>query len=78
MEYSLYKLYLVTAAQGTGGPRNEKVTDFLAKMLPELQGQNEWKDWFSEYQLFVLHYIDMFMLSLKEYSNMIVLSYKFY
>lgn len=46
LEYSLYKLYLVTAAQNTGGVRNEKVTEFLAKMLPELQGQNEWRDWF--------------------------------
>ncbi|KAL0820192.1 hypothetical protein ABMA28_006117 [Loxostege sticticalis] len=46
MEYSLYKLYLVVAAQSTGGVRNEKVAEFLAKMLPELQGQNEWRDWF--------------------------------
>lgn len=48
LEYSLYKLYLVTAAQGTGGVKNERVTEFFAKMLPELQGQNEWRDWFSE------------------------------
>ncbi|XP_026321005.1 WD repeat-containing protein 91 [Hyposmocoma kahamanoa] len=46
IEYSLYKLYLVTATQSTGGSRNEKVADFMAKMLPELQGQNEWRDWF--------------------------------
>ncbi|XP_047997009.1 WD repeat-containing protein 91 [Leguminivora glycinivorella] len=46
LEYSLYKLYLVTAAQGTGGVKNERVTEFFAKMLPELQGQNEWRDWF--------------------------------
>ncbi|KAF9422314.1 hypothetical protein HW555_001904 [Spodoptera exigua] len=46
LEYSLYKLYLVTAAQSTGGARNERITDFLSKMLPELQGQNEWRDWF--------------------------------
>ncbi|XP_028164940.1 WD repeat-containing protein 91 [Ostrinia furnacalis] len=46
LEYSLYKLYLVVAAQSTGGVRNEKVAEFLAKMLPELQGQNEWRDWF--------------------------------
>ncbi|XP_072942748.1 WD repeat-containing protein 91 [Epargyreus clarus] len=46
IEYSLYKLYLVTASQSTGGVRNEKVAEFLSKMLPELQGQNEWRDWF--------------------------------
>lgn len=46
LEYSLYKLYLVTAAQSPGGVRNERISDFLAKMLPELQGQNEWRDWF--------------------------------
>ncbi|KOB76317.1 WD repeat-containing protein 91, partial [Operophtera brumata] len=46
LEYSLYKLYLVTAAQSTGGVRNDKVADFLSKMLPELQGHNEWRDWF--------------------------------
>ncbi|KAI8419868.1 hypothetical protein MSG28_008495 [Choristoneura fumiferana] len=45
LEYSLYKLYLITAAQGTGGVKNERVTEFFAKMLPELQGQNEWRDW---------------------------------
>lgn len=48
LEYCLYKLYLVVAAQSTGGVRNEKVAEFLAKMLPELQGQNEWRDWFSK------------------------------
>ncbi|XP_069361469.1 WD repeat-containing protein 91 isoform X2 [Maniola hyperantus] len=46
IEYSLYKLYLVTAAQSAGGVRNEKVAEFLSKMLPELQGQSEWRDWF--------------------------------
>ncbi|XP_026743956.1 WD repeat-containing protein 91 [Trichoplusia ni] len=46
LEYSLYKLYLVTAAQSTGAVRNERIIDFLSKMLPELQGQNEWRDWF--------------------------------
>ncbi|KPJ03220.1 PREDICTED: WD repeat-containing protein 91 [Papilio xuthus] len=46
IEYSLYKMYLVTAAQSTGGVRNEKVSEFLSKMLSELQGQNEWKEWF--------------------------------
>ncbi|XP_026763372.2 WD repeat-containing protein 91 [Galleria mellonella] len=46
LEYSLYKLYLITAAQSTGGVRNEKVAEFLSKMLPELQGQSEWRDWF--------------------------------
>ncbi|XP_038211004.1 WD repeat-containing protein 91 [Zerene cesonia] len=46
IEYSLYKLYLVTAAQSTGGVKNEKVAEFFAKMLPELQGQSEWRDWF--------------------------------
>ncbi|XP_068620439.1 WD repeat-containing protein 91 [Battus philenor] len=46
IEYSLYKLYLVTAAQSTGSLKNEKVSEFLSKMLPELQGQNEWKEWF--------------------------------
>ncbi|XP_004922454.1 WD repeat-containing protein 91 [Bombyx mandarina] len=47
LEYSLYKLYLVTAAQNTSLIRNEKITDFFNKMLPELQGQNEWKEWFT-------------------------------
>ncbi|XP_023951657.1 WD repeat-containing protein 91 [Bicyclus anynana] len=46
IEYSLYKLYLITAAQSAGGVRNEKVAEFLSKMLPELQGQTEWRDWF--------------------------------
>ncbi|XP_041984770.1 WD repeat-containing protein 91 [Aricia agestis] len=46
IEYSLYKLYLVTATQNAGGVRNEKVSEFMAKMLPELQGQSEWKEWF--------------------------------
>ncbi|KAL4708461.1 hypothetical protein ACJJTC_001177 [Scirpophaga incertulas] len=46
LEYSLYKLYLVTASQSTGGVKNEKVAEFLSKMLTELQGQNEWRDWF--------------------------------
>lgn len=60
MEYSLYKLYLVVAAQSTGGVRNEKVAEFLAKMLPELQGQNEWRDWFSKY-CYCLHFTQSFV-----------------
>lgn len=47
IEYSLYKLYFVTASQSTGSTRNEKLTEFFHKLMPELQGQNEWKDWFS-------------------------------
>ncbi|XP_045452532.1 WD repeat-containing protein 91 isoform X2 [Melitaea cinxia] len=46
IEYSLYKVYLVTAYQNTGSVRNDKVAEFLSKMLPELQGQSEWRDWF--------------------------------
>lgn len=46
IEYSLYKLYFVTASQSTGSTRNEKLTEFFYKLMPELQGQNEWKDWF--------------------------------
>nr|XP_026495472.1 WD repeat-containing protein 91 [Vanessa tameamea] len=46
IEYSLYKLYLVTASQNAGSVRNDKVAEFLSKMLPELQGQSEWRDWF--------------------------------
>ncbi|XP_053615111.1 WD repeat-containing protein 91 [Plodia interpunctella] len=46
LEYSLYKLYLVTATQSGGGVRNEKVAEFFSKMLPELQGQSEWREWF--------------------------------
>lgn len=51
IEYSLYKLYLVTAYQNTGSVKNDKVAEFLSKMLPELQGQSEWRDWFSSYSL---------------------------
>lgn len=38
----------MTAAQSTGGVRNERIADFLTKMLPELQGQVEWREWFSK------------------------------
>lgn len=43
VEHSIYKLYIVIAIQNS---RSDKVSEFLTRMLPELQGQNEWKDWF--------------------------------
>lgn len=61
IEYSLYKMYLVTAAQSTGGVRNEKVSEFLSKMLPELQGQNEWKEWFSKYFKSTKRFLQLFL-----------------
>ncbi|GBP27286.1 WD repeat-containing protein 91 [Eumeta japonica] len=46
LEYSLYKYYLVVAAQGPSGSRSERISDFFSKLMPELQGQSEWKEWF--------------------------------
>ncbi|CAH0771053.1 unnamed protein product [Bemisia tabaci] len=43
LEYAIYKYYL---AQAVAYNKPDKVSEFLSKMTPELQGQNEWKDWF--------------------------------
>lgn len=39
-------MYLINAVVNN---KPEKVTEFFAKMTPELQNQSEWKDWFSMY-----------------------------
>ncbi|XP_049957291.1 WD repeat-containing protein 91 [Schistocerca serialis cubense] len=43
MENAVLKLYLVNAVTNN---KPEKVTDFFAKMTPELSSQSEWKEWF--------------------------------
>ena len=47
LESSLYKFYLVNAISNN---KHEKINDFFSKM-PELQGQPEWRDWFSKLAL---------------------------
>lgn len=45
LENSVLKLYLVNAVVNN---KPDKVADFFVKMTPELQNQNEWRDWFSK------------------------------
>lgn len=44
LENAVLKLYVVNAVVNN---KQEKVVEFFGKMTPELQNQNEWKDWFS-------------------------------
>ena len=50
----ILRLYIIGAIQAG---RNDKVVEFFEKMTPQLHGQVEWKDWFSEYLLTYLLYI---------------------
>lgn len=43
LESGLLKLYLVTAFSAG---KQDKITDFFAKLAPELHSQSEWKEWF--------------------------------
>ena len=43
LEISVLKMYLVNAIQSN---KQDKVTEFFEKMVPELQTQPEWKEWF--------------------------------
>ncbi|RZC34580.1 WD repeat-containing protein 91 [Asbolus verrucosus] len=43
LENAVLKLYLVNCVINN---KTEKVMEFFLKMAPELQNQNEWKDWF--------------------------------
>ncbi|XP_030764146.1 WD repeat-containing protein 91 [Sitophilus oryzae] len=43
LETAVLKLYLVNAVTNN---KPDKVIDFFLKMTPELQNQNDWKDWF--------------------------------
>ena len=43
LEKCLYRFYLVHAVQTS---RPDMVTDFFEKMAPELQSQQDWKEWF--------------------------------
>lgn len=43
LESGLLKLYLVTAFLAG---KQDKITDFFAKLAPELHSQSEWKEWF--------------------------------
>lgn len=45
LENSVLKLYLVNAVTNN---KPDKVTEFFSRLTPDLQGQVEWKDWFSE------------------------------
>lgn len=50
LENAVLKMYLINAVVNN---KPEKITEFFAKMTPELQNQSEWKDWFSKYFLFI-------------------------
>ncbi|CAH0554439.1 unnamed protein product [Brassicogethes aeneus] len=43
LENAVLKMYLVNAITNN---KSEKVNEFFVKTTPELQSQNEWKDWF--------------------------------
>jgi hypothetical protein len=43
LENAVLKLYLVNCAVNN---KTDKVMEFFLRMTPELQNQNEWKDWF--------------------------------
>ncbi|XP_060529884.1 WD repeat-containing protein 91 [Cylas formicarius] len=61
LENAVLKMYLVNAVANN---KPDKVVDFFLKLTPELQNQNEWKDWFvlpyvknpEENQTFALHF----------------------
>lgn len=46
IEHSLLRMYLVNAIINS---KQDKVLEFFEKMGPELQNQQEWKDWFGTY-----------------------------
>lgn len=48
-ENSILKMYLVNAVFNN---KAEKITEFFKLMTPELQNQNEWKEWFSKFNYY--------------------------
>jgi hypothetical protein len=48
LENAVLKLYLVNCAVNN---KTDKVMEFFLRMTPELQNQNEWKDWFGKRQV---------------------------
>ncbi|XP_041476366.1 WD repeat-containing protein 91-like [Lytechinus variegatus] len=43
LRISILRLYVVNAIQSN---RTDKVTEFFEKLIPEIQSQTEWKEWF--------------------------------
>lgn len=46
LESSVLKYYVINALTNN---KIDKVTEFLSKMVTEIQGQNEWKDWYGKF-----------------------------
>lgn len=46
LESSIFKFYVVNALSNN---KTDKVTEFFSKMVNEIQGQAEWKEWYGEY-----------------------------
>ncbi|KOX80691.1 WD repeat-containing protein 91 [Melipona quadrifasciata] len=44
LEYAVLKMYLVNAAVNN---KQDRIQEFFTKMMPELQGHSEWKEWFA-------------------------------
>lgn len=42
----MLKYYVINALTNN---KIDKVTEFLSKMVTEIQGQNEWKDWYGKF-----------------------------
>lgn len=53
LENAVLKLYLINAIKNN---KPDKVTDFFTKMTPELQNQNEWKEWFRKFFKLILRF----------------------
>ena len=45
LENSVLKMFLVICAVNN---KTDKVMEFFLRLTPELQNQNEWKDWFGK------------------------------
>ncbi|CAG9835627.1 unnamed protein product [Diabrotica balteata] len=81
LENEVLKMYLVNTVYNN---KPEKMNDFFLKMTPELQNQNEWKDWFvlpyvknpEENPTFALHFTkqwqDKVLISLHNFLATII------
>lgn len=48
LENAILKFYLANAV---ANGKTDKVSEFFTKMTVDLQGQPEWKEWFSKLQM---------------------------
>jgi hypothetical protein len=77
LENSVFKFYIINALVNN---KTDKVNEFFSKMVHEIQGQIEWKEWYGKYQKirYVRHFVKRWRYSIPPLSIALIFNCKIF